>query len=101
MGSYQAGTTITLEGWFKNERTGTFVDPDAGTKKLQVFKDGSLVKEASDAEIKKLITGKYYYEWDTPDTLDKGLYVYEFSAKVNGLDAVDSAIFRIRQRKRT
>ena len=100
MGSYQRGTTITLEAWFKNERTGSYVDPDAGTKELTIWKDGVLIKTVSDASILQLETGKWFYDWDTEDTLEKGLYVYQYSAKIGGKDAIDSAILRIKERKR-
>ena len=101
MGSYQRGTTITLEGHFKDERTGNYVDPDTGTKKLTIFKDGTVIKEVLDADIDKLETGKFYYDWNTEDTLEKGLYVYQFEAEVSGKDVIDSALLRIRQRKRS
>jgi len=100
MGSYQRGTTITLQGNFTDGRTGTYIDPDSGSKSLTIYKDGVVIKSVTDAEIVKLDTGKYYYEWDTEDTLEKGLYGYEFKAKVNGKDVVESGLLRIRARKR-
>ena len=100
MGSYQRGTTIALEAWCKDIRSGNFVDPDSGTKELTIYKDGTLIKTVTDGEMSQLETGKWYYDWDTEDTLVKGLYVYQFSCKVGGKDAIDSAILRIRERKR-
>ena len=99
MGSYQRGTTVTIEIWFKNTRTGSFVDPDTGTKLLTIYKDGSAVKSVADASILKLDTGKFYYDWETATDLEKGIYVYEWKATIGGNDVTESALLRIRERK--
>lgn len=99
MGSYQRGTTITLEAHFTDGRTGTYTDPDSGTKSLVVYKDGVAILTVPDGSILKYDTGKYYYNWETSIALEKGLYVYEYSAEFGGDVAKESGLVRIRQRK--
>jgi len=98
MGSYQAGTTVTFQVDFYNERTNSYVNPDNGSLTVKVYKDGEVIWDGT-SEIYQLDVGKFAVDYEIPSTAEKGIYVYEFTATYNGKPIVESAIFRVRKRK--
>ena len=98
MGSYQAGTTMTVEALFIDERTGNTVVPDPGSLAVKFYKDGVLIHDGT-SDIYQVDTNKYACDYSLPITLAKGLYVYEWYAEVSTKPCRESAIFRVRERK--
>ncbi|RLG45129.1 MAG: hypothetical protein DRN81_02695 [Thermoproteota archaeon] len=98
MGSYQAGTTVTFEARFYNERTGSMVNPDVGSLSLKIYYNGSLFADCT-SDIYQVDTGVYACDYSIPETADKGLYVYEWQATINGKPYRESGLFRVRKRK--
>jgi len=98
MGSYQRGTTVTLEASFINERTGNPVNPELSSLTVKVYKDGQVVWDGT-SEIYQLDTGKFAADYSIPTDAEKGIYVYEWAATVNNKSVRESAIFRVRTRK--
>jgi len=98
MGSYQRGTTVTLEAYFINERTGSPVTPELTSLSVKVYKDGKVIWDGT-SEIYQLDIGKFAADFTIPEDAEKGIYVYEWSATVNNKPVKESAIFRVRTRK--
>ena len=98
MGSYPTGTTIAVEATFIDERTGKAVNPDAGSLRVRFFKDGSVIYDGT-SDIYQLDVGKFACDFILPETLEKGIYVYEWSAKVKEKPCKEFALFRVRRRK--
>lgn len=92
MGKFVRGQSILIEATIKDLApfgSATLYSPTGGTKITILHVENGTIK-ASDASMTEESAGKLYYQWDTTEADELGLY----SVEVQGVDAGGNCSYR-------
>ena len=83
MNTYTAGTTIRFEIRVK-DNDGLLIDPDSA--KITIYLNSA---KAVDAEnMTKVDTGEYYYNWQSSESNDEGVYGVQVDVKLGSYPSI-------------